>query len=171
MLFFETLRNEYSKYKEKILNEQNLKICIINKRYKKILMITCEHYTHFQCYFNQFMESDLINFQTNFACPLCHREAQIFVPILIQYSDKQTKSHLKGFDFNLIFEYGKQKIKEFQKEHEELLKKNENIEQKNEQEEKNDENDVNNIINQKNIIFGKHILTLLIHLRFLSSLL
>ena len=61
------------------------------------------------------MNYDLNKPLYDFACPLCHRISCIYIPMLINYTDKEIKDYLKGFNFNYNFNYGKLHLKKDEK--------------------------------------------------------
>ena len=132
--FFQAIRKEYKKHYDKDLNLPDFDLIYYQPLDRKsIRIISCNHYIHFPCYFKQFMESDLLTSLSIFSCPLCNRLSETCVPMLVQYTDEQTKGYFKGFDFNYVFEYGKGHIEEYVKKLEEA--KNKEVEEKSEDEE------------------------------------
>ena len=123
--FFQTIRKEYKKHYDK-----DLKLPEFDKIYyqpldrKSIRIISCNHYIHFQCFFNQFMESNLMQSLSIFSCPLCNRLSETFVPLINNYTEEQTKGFLKGFRYDYIFNYGKEHIEEYEKQAKEQAEKN-----------------------------------------------
>ena len=110
--YFQTLEVEYKKYydKDKLLPEFSKAFTQIEKR-KSRRIISCEHYIHFDCFLKQFMKSDLNQPLSNFSCPLCNKISNIYIPMLVNCTNKQIQEYLKGFNLNYLFNYGKKKIK------------------------------------------------------------
>ena len=166
--FFQTIRKEY-----KIHYDQDLKLPEFEQLYyqplerRSIKIISCNHYIHFACFFKKFMNSDLLTSLCIFSCPLCNRLNETYVPMLVQYTDEQTKGYLKGFEFNFVFERAKKfyeenqkKLKEEKKEEEKEEKKDEEKkeEDKKEEEKKEEEKKEEEIAKEENIEKDKEIL-------------
>ena len=138
--FFQTIRKEY-----KIHYDKDMKLPAFEQIYyqplerRSIRIISCNHYIHFACFFEKFMNKNLRNSLGIFSCPLCNRLNETFVPMLTQYTDEQTHHYLKGFDFNFVFVYGKEHLEEYEKGIKDALAKKEKKEEK--KEEKNDKED------------------------------
>ena len=121
--FFQTIRKEYRKY-----YDIDLTLPHFDRLYgqpldrRSVRIISCNHYIHFSCYFEQFMDSDLMKSLSVFSCPLCHRLSETCVPMVNHYTEEQTKGYFKGYDFNYIFDIGKQKFEENEKLEEERKK-------------------------------------------------
>ena len=151
--FFQAIKKEY-----KIHYDKDTKLLPFEGVYyqplerRSIRIISCNHYIHFHCFFNKFMDSDLLNSLCIFSCPLCNRLNETYVPMLVQYKDERTKDYFKGFDFNVIFQYGKEHIEDY----EEKEEKEEN-EDKEEIEEKKEEEDINEkkVVNEEAEKFRK----------------
>ena len=140
--FFQTIRKEYKKH-----YDNDLKLPEFDKIYyqpldrKSIRIISCNHYIHFACYFNQFMESDLMQSLSIFSCPLCNRLSETYVPLINNYTEEQTKGYLKGFGYDYIFDYGKKHIEEYEKIAKEEAKKKKEKEEKEKKEEEKEEDE------------------------------
>ena len=108
--FFQTIRKEYKKHYDK-----DLKLKEFDQIYyqpldrRSIRIISCNHLIHFACFYKQFMESDLLNSLSIFVCPLCNRLNETCIPMLTQYTEKQTFGFLKGFNFKYVLDTGKGK--------------------------------------------------------------
>ena len=122
--FFQTIRKEYKKYYDNDLflpHFDRLYYQPLDRR--SVRIISCNHYIHFSCFFEQFMDSDLKKSLSVFSCPLCHRLSETCIPMVNNYTEEQTKGYFKGYDFNYIFDIGKQKFEEHEKKMEEERKK------------------------------------------------
>ena len=114
--FYQSIEKEYKKFNvnEKLAHQlRDLFMRSFGRKSKRI--ISCNHYIHFDCFFKQYMNYDLNKPLYNFACPLCHRLSCFYIPMLINYTDKEIKGYLKGFNFNYIFNYGKLHLKKDEK--------------------------------------------------------
>ena len=86
--FFQTIRKEYKKHYDKNLNLpafDNLYYQPLER--KTIIIISCNHYIHFKCYFEKFMDSNLLKSLSKFSCPLCKRLSETYIPMLTHYTD------------------------------------------------------------------------------------
>ena len=137
--FFQTIKKEY-----RVHYDNDLKLPEFNQIYyqplerRSIKIISCNHYIHFTCFFKKFMDSDLMASVTISPCPLCNRLSETCVPMLVQYTNEQTKGFFKGFDFNYVFDYGKTHIEEYEKKIQEERKKEEKEEEKEKEQEQKD---------------------------------
>ena len=113
--FFQTIRKAYKKHYDTDLTLPEFeKLYYQPLERRSIRIISCNHYIHFTCFFEKFMESDLLLSLNIYSCPLCNRLNETCVPMLVQYTDEQTKGFFKPFDFNDVFNYGKQNIEEYE---------------------------------------------------------
>ena len=111
--FFKTIEKEY-----KIYYDKDISLPLFNKIYtqsskrKSKRIISCNHYIHFDCFLKQFMNSNINRPLINFSCPLCNRISNVYIPMIINYTDNKIKINLKGFNLKYIFNYGEKYIKE-----------------------------------------------------------
>ena len=112
--FFQGIREKYKKYYDEDENLPAFDVLYYQTSDRStIRIISCNHYIHFKCFFNTFMDSDLSLSLDIFSCPLCNRKNETCIPILTQYTSEQTFGYFKGFNFNDIFQYGKNHIEEY----------------------------------------------------------
>ena len=108
--FCQTIEKELKKYYDKdILIPKYFSVSKIKSK----RIISCNHYIHFDCFLKQFMNSDLNYPLSYFSCPLCNRISNIYIPILVNYNNKEIKRLFKGSNFNYIFKYGTKYIKNY----------------------------------------------------------